>query len=469
LIHINWGKAMLSQAKRGRALPPLRYLIGSLVWTLFQFDPLLGQGLSEDIPTTDLGAKPENASAIVVTIQDKDSEQESIQFWVENLDASSSLDRRRAEQALLAAGPSILESLPKRVPGHSIEAAERLTRVREILSAQKDAAVKPSSQGFISLSGVKTFGAALEKIGLEAGVSFHHSIDENDPIEMVSQSLPFWHALDLLLDQKKLDINFYGGGSKTLQLVRRRDGRPSRVDSADYRSVFRLEPISVSAKRTLRQTALGGVNIALEVCWEPQVTPIGISFPLQKLKATLDSGGILLPQRSGGTVDVATTSEIAFAECNLPLQLPSGKSERIVSLKGIMRTMIPGPKKRFEIPLLSGSGEMTIDAMTVSLDAVKETDQLYQVAISIDLVEAGRSLESHRQWVFENRVFLERQDGTSIEHLGFEILRQTESGFGVSYLFNIKSDPSVLTLVYESPTSVSSKDIEFELKEIPLP
>lgn len=393
----------------------------------------------------------------------------SISVWVDELDAPLSSDRRQAELALLAAGPSILGDLPESVPGHSTEASERLRRVRQVLMEQSSALKNPIGQGLVSISGMTTFGSALECLGLETGVTFRHSQDPSESIDLISQPLPFWHVLDLLLDQKKLDVNFYGGGPQTLQLVSRRKGRPSRVDAADYRSVFRFEPISVSAKRTLRQSGLGGINVAIEVCWEPQVTPIGISFPLQKLKATLDQGGVLLPQESGGTVDVATTSEIAFAECNLPLQLPSGRSETIASLQGVMQAMIPGPSKQFNIPLAGGSGEVRIDAMTVRLDGLRENDQLYQVVLSVALDDAGRSLESHRQWAFGNRVFLERQDGSRIENLGFEVLRQTDSGFGVSYLFSMDEDPATLTLVYESPTSVSSQEIEFELKDIPLP
>ena len=131
--------------------------------------------------------------------------------------------------------------------------------------------------------------------------------------------------------------------------------------------------------------------------------------------------------------------------------------------------MIPSESKKFEIPLVGGSGEVTIDAMTVTLDSVTQNEDLFQVRFSVELKDAGRSLESHRQWVYENRVYLQRQDGSRLEHLGFEVLRQTDSGFSVNYLFNLDQGPQNVSLIYESPTSVSSAEFEFELKEIPLP
>lgn len=397
------------------------------------------------------------------------AKKKSIQKWIDGLDAATSSERRRAEQALIAAGPGILNELPLSIPGQSPEAAERLARVREMLTASR-IETDPGILGTrISLAGLETFGAALERLGLDTGVSFHHGLNDSDSIELASPELTFWHTLDLLLDQKNLDINFYGGGPQTLQLIRRQKGRPSRVDSADYRSIFRLEPTAVGSRRTLRQTGLGGINVAVEVSWEPQITPIGISFPLQKLRATLDDGSVLLPQQSGGTVDVSTTPQIAFAECNLPLQLPNGRPQKIVSLEGVMRSMLPGSSKRFEIPLVGGTREVTLDSMTVTLEQLQENNEIYQVVLGVELVDAGRSLESHRQWVFENRVFVERADGSTVEHLGFEVLRQSDTGFGVSYLFSIDEALNELRLIYESPTSVSSQEIEFELKEIPLP
>ena len=116
-----------------------------------------------------------------------------------------------------------------------------------------------------------------------------------------------------------------------------------------------------------------------------------------------------------------------------------------------------------------GTGKVTIDEMTVSLDSIRQNNELYQLVISVELENAGRALESHRQWIFENNLFLKRKDGSRVEHLGYEVLQQTESGVSLSYLFDLDGGPESLSLVYQSPTSVSSNEVKFQLKEIPLP
>lgn len=326
-----------------------------------------------------------------------------------------------------------------------------------------------AEQSLVSLADASSFDEALEILGLDTELIFKHPLRGTELIESIPEPLPFWAALDRLLDQKQLDVDFYGGGSGTLNLVRRQPGRLSRSGAAAYCSVFRIEPISVTSKRTVRQAGLSGVSLAIEISWEPQVRPIGLAFPLQEIRAMLDDGSVLLPQQSGGTIEVSTNSEIAFAECRLPLQLPEGRPRRIESLKGVIQTMLPGIRQRFEIPLSGEFNSVTIDAMTVRVGDVRQQDQLQQVSLEVELEDAGRSLESHRRWVLENRAFLQKEDGTQLSHLGFEVLSQSDSGFRVNYLFNLSDGAHRATLIYESPTSVATREIEFEIKEIELP
>ena len=432
-----------------------------VAWVLTVMEPLAAQSRSSLDPSVLNADEPEPVS-------DQEN-MERVERWVDSLGASSSIERRRAERSLLEAGPSILPWLPEKLTTESAEANERLARIRKILLSQRQETQSFATSTMIDFSGVSKFGEALERLGLDTGVTFSHPIDEESLIEPISATLPFWHALDLLLDQKELDVNFYGGSRNEIQLIRRRDERPSRVDSAAYSSMYRIEPVSVNARRTLRSDELGGMSVAVEISWEPQLTPIGLTFPLQELELILDDGATLKPQASGGTIDVATTSELAFSECSLPFQLPSGRPHKISSLHGVVRALVPSRPAEFQIPLISGTGKVTIDEMTVSLDSIRQNNELYQLVISVELENAGRALESHRQWIFENNLFLKRKDGSRVEHLGYEVLQQTESGVSLSYLFDLDGGPESLSLVYQSPTSVSSSEVKFELKEIPLP
>ena len=107
--------------------------------------------------------------------------------------------------------------------------------------------------------------------------------------------------------------------------------------------------------------------------------------------------------------------------------------------------------------------------MTVQVEAVRRDGPLHEIRLSVELDEAKRSLESHRHWIFENEVYVVEKDGNKAQHLGFEVYRQTESGVGVGYLFDLGDNADDSTLVYRSPTSVVDNEVPFVIQDIPLP
>ncbi len=387
--------------------------------------------------------------------------------WVDQLDAASLSKRKAAEKSLIAAGPEALEFLPEAKPGSSIEAAERLARVRKTLLSMRTES--QSAAITVRLDEVSTLGEALEAISRDSGIEFEHNANESIAIESVSTPLSFWHALDLVLDQAELDINFYAGDRGTLALVPREDERPSRVDSAAYSGVYRIEPISIMAARVLNRPSQNRLNIRIEIAWEPRMTPIGLSIPVDQLSGKLDDSDTLLPQSTADTIDIATSSDIAFSEVFVPMELPSGKPRKIESLSGVIRAMLPGKKQFFELNLAEPNVEQKIDAMTVRIEQVRRNGPLHEVRLAVELEDASRSLESHRHWIFENPVYIIRADGSRADHLGYEVFRQTKSGVGAGYLFDLGESIGKSKLVYESATAVVNNEVEFVIQDILLP
>ncbi|MDG2224316.1 MAG: hypothetical protein P8L85_23240 [Rubripirellula sp.] len=389
--------------------------------------------------------------------------------WVDELDASSLSKRRAAEKALVEAGPAALEFLPEEKSGVSPEAMERLLRVREILQSIRTEKEMSADSVEIRLDKVSTLRDALEAISLESRVEFEYRVDESTPVAPVKSPLPFWHAVDYVLDQAQLDINFYGGGQGTLELVPREEGRPSRVDSAAYAEVYRIEATSVNSRRNLRQPILSGLNVSLEISWDPRLTPIGLTVPIDQLAGQLDDESALEPQDSGANIDISTNSNIAFSEFFLPLKLPSGRPGKIESLTGVLRALLPGKRQLFELPLSGADQKKKIDSMELEIESVRENGPLHEVRLLIQLDDAGRSLESHRQWIFQNDVYVRRKDGSRADHLGFEVFRQSDKGVGIGYLFDLGEAVNESTLVYQSPTVVVPSEIPFIIQDITLP
>ena len=389
--------------------------------------------------------------------------------WVDELDAPSLSTRKAAEKSLIEAGADALEFLPESKTGFSIEAAERLARVRKALKAMRTETETRSESISIHLKDVSTLGEALEAISRDSGIEFEHEADESLAVAPVEAPLSFWHAVDLVLDQTNLDINFYGGDRGTLQLIARNPDRPSRVDAAAYTGVYRIEPTSVTSRRSLNQPSLSGLNVSVEISWEPRLTPIGLTIPISQLTGRLNDDAILSPQESGETIDVATNSDIAFSEFYLPMKLPAGQPDKIETLSGIIRALLPGKRQTFELPLAEQNSKKTLDAMTVQIEAVRKNGPLHEIRLGVELQDAERSLESHRHWIFENEVYIKRKDGSRADHLGYEVYRQTESGVGIGYLFDLGDAVEQSTFVYESPTAVVPNEVPFVIQDIALP
>ncbi|MFK8114131.1 MAG: hypothetical protein AB8B91_18155 [Rubripirellula sp.] len=450
----------------------IQHRFGSLGSSLRRTRPLVVTLLAVTIPMhLSLSQEPGEAateSSEVVAADSIDLKSDVLE-WVDELDAPSLSKRKEAEQKLIQAGPQVLEFLPESRVGVSIEASERLTRVRKALKSMRTKAETKSGVISIRLSDVRTLGEALEAISRDSGIEFECDADEAMAVSPVDAPLTFWHAIDLVLDQTNLDINFYGGDTGTLQIVARNPERPSRVDSAAYTGVYRIEPTSVTSRRSLNQPNLSGLNISVEISWEPRLTPIGLTIPIAQLTGRLDDDAVLKPQESGETIDIATNSDIAFSEFYLPMKLPAGQPEKITALSGIIRALLPGKEQVFELPLKEANSKKTIDSMTVQVEAIRKNGPLHELRIAVELQDADRSLESHRHWIFENEVYVKRKDGSRAEHLGYEVFRQTASGVGIGYLFDLGDVVGESTFIYQSPTAVVPNEVPFVIQDIALP
>lgn len=401
--------------------------------------------------------------------EDPPIDRDDVLDWIDDLDASSLARRKAAEAALIQAGAGVLEMLPESDEGISLEAAGRLRRVRKALRELAAKAESRTEAVEVRLDDVSTLGEALEAISRDSGVEFEFQGNAGTPIEPIPIALSFWHAVDYVLDQAKLDINFYGGDRETLQLIPRDAKRPSRVDSAAYAGVYRIEPTSVTARRSLVSPDLSGLNVSLEISWQPGMTPIGLTIPIRQLVGRLDEGSLLRPQASGEQIDVAATADLATSEFFVPLQLPAGRPDKISSMTGIIHALLPGPTKLFEIETDSADRRVSQGAMTVSIEDVRPNGPLHEFRVGVELADAGRALESHRQWIYENEAYVEMPDGSRADHLGYEVYRSSKNGIGIGYLFDIGDSAEGTKLKYRSPTSVVPNEVAFVIQDIALP
>jgi hypothetical protein len=362
-----------------------------------------------------------------------------------------------------------LPFLPKEGAPLPLEVAQRLERVRARIAKETAKAEVQKNVGDVRLGDAATLAEALEAISRDSGIEFEHSARDETPIEPYTAPLPFWHAVDYVLDQTDLDIDFYASEASTLSLRPRMDNRPSRVESAAYAGVYRLEPTMVTSRRVLTDATLSGMNVELAISWKPDANPVGISLPLGQIKARIGNGITIGPQEAEGTIDIAPSNDLATTTIQLPLVLPGGRPPEIESLSGQIASMLPGAEKSFEFPLKQGVQSQTAEYVTVRLEEIRKNGPLHEIRLGVEYKSAGKAMESHRGWLLGNKIHVELADGTRQEHLGYELFRHNESGIGIGYMFDIGESVGETKLIYLTPTAVIENTIDFVIQDIPLP
>ena len=107
----------------------------------------------------------------------------------------------------------------------------------------------------------------------------------------------------------------------------------------------------------------------------------------------------------------------------------------------------------------------------MTLESTEVEEQVWKVNVVLDYPGEGAAFESYRQGLFNNRLWLQKADGSRFEHNGGFSNTSADAGkLGFEYLFvDAPGKPSDYQLVYETPSEVKIIPLEFEFKDVPLP
>ncbi|MEZ6090420.1 MAG: hypothetical protein R3C05_20845 [Pirellulaceae bacterium] len=414
------------------------------------------------VAQSDDGASPDETSLAT-----------QVEQLVIRLDARSLNERQRAERELIQLGPAILKLLPRENDAPSAETRQRLRRIRtELEKVQSSTSIDATP---VTIKQATSVGDALKQITRQTQVEFAGDFNPAAPIDVDVDRIPFWNALDEVLDLSALDVDPFGGVDRSLKLVPRQEGRPDRKLAA-YSGVFRIEPINIVARRDLRQSSLNGLELMIDIAWEPRLTPIGLTLPLKEFGAKLDTGKSLQLQESAETAEAMPRVGVSSTQTTIPFQLPEGRPFAIDTLSGRIDALLPGPIKIFDFDLKQESFT-TQDAgdVKVLVESVTANGDLHEVRLNVKFGDADRALESHRGWVFDNPAFIiatddiEETSPPRIENLGYQMYRQSSEEIGIGYLFDLGGDPEKYVFRYQTPSSIIRSEVRFTLHDIPLP
>ena len=366
-------------------------------------------------------------------------------------------------------GHRAIAFFPSITPQTPAEVKERLGRVKSAFEKAIAAAAADPSR--ITLSGKHSLADAFAALEQQSGNQVTGYDGRDGTVEVDFKDTRYWEAIDQLLDQVDLNINIYGGEANTLVLSTRADGEIPRFGNAVYEGVFRFEPQRVAARRDFRNPMIGGLDLTLNVTWEPRVRPISLQQQLEGIQAVDDQGEAIEVAPSRRVANTRIDTGMSGVELGIPLSLPNRKAQKIASLKGTLTALVPGGQEEFEFTDLAESRDVERQkaGVTVVYERLRRNQALYEVRIRVRFEEAGQALRSNYSWIFENEAFVLDADGEKFDNLNPYFNRNDETEIGVVYLFALPDGPEGCRFIYRTPASILRLQVEYELNDIELP
>jgi hypothetical protein len=421
-------------------------------------------------------ARAQQADSIDAALKDR------VLQLIDRLDAPTPAARETATTSLIKLGPKIVPLLPDPATVKSTERKARLERIRAALRKAEDDVNINATKVTIEGKGIR-LSEALQQLQKQSG-NVITDLREQLGAEITNPSLDldlkdkvFFEALDEIVRQAQVGTSYFtGDGSIGITGGASSDAPASTPAPAvkplrQYSGPFRIELQQLNLSRDF-QTGVAIAQIRLEAAWEPRLRPMLLALKADQLKVRDDQGKEVKPQVAMAADEVVVRPENPVAEINLNLEAPERAAKKIGSLLVKADVTIPAGIRVFTFPRLDQK-DVTIKQEDVSV-TLKETEvdeQVWKVNVELTYPGEGPAFESYRQGLFNNRLWLQRADGSRFAHNGGFSNTSTDGGkLGFEYLFvDAPGKPANYQLIYETPSKVITIPLEFEFKDIPLP
>ena len=395
---------------------------------------------------------------------------------VRQLDAPEAAQRAKAEEALLALGPEILDLLPQLDPQESPQAAVCLARIREQLERRlAESVLQPS---VVTLPDAQLpYWEVFQRIYQQTGNRFQLRSDVQEWTKRMSYSAkaekkPFWPLLDHLLDQAGLTLSLYPADSGDAPIVvPRPEHERARSMGVCYVGPLRIAPHRIVAQREYRSRLGDHLVLVFEVAWEPRLQPVVLRLPHQTLEAKDDQGRSLLPSRPEAQSIVPVKAAQHAAELEVRLSLPERSASRLETVRGQLWATLPGAMQRFRFSQLSTAQNQSQRraGATVTVRDVRKEGSAWLVEVLLRYDRPSEAFQSHYHWFYRNRAVLQSDDGQTLTNSGVEPFRHTDSEIGLRYTFEGVESVDKYTFIYDAPGLLLTHQFPFALQKLPLP
>ena len=422
------------------------------------------------------GPRPSRAQVSDAALKDR------VAQLVERLGGPKVEARAAAEKSLIDLGPKVLPFLPETGDKTKPEVAERLERVREALRQKEEVTNFDASKVTLQGKGIR-LTEAIKAVQTQTG-NLVTDLREQNGMEATNPALdldladrPFFEALDAIAAQAGLTITAYtGDGSIGLTAgpmaePAKPDAPPKAKPMIAYPGPYRVLFKQMVVARDL-QTGAGTANAQFEVAWEPRLRPMLLALKSEDVKVTDDKGAAVAPQVMEEAGETPLRAADCAVEMNVNLAAPDRAAQKLASLQVKAALTVPSGIKAFRFPSLAANEvKQKQGDITVTLESTEVDEQVWKVGVVIQYPEGGPEFGSYRQGLFNNRIWLQKADGSRFAHNGgFNNTGADAGKISFEYLFvDAPGKPADHQLVYEAPSKVVPIPLVFEFKDVPLP
>ena len=397
---------------------------------------------------------------------------------VERLGDDDEAERQRAEEALIELGPRVL-SLLETPEGAEANVEERLGRIREAIEEAGPATNLGPSRITMDAREVR-LSEVLRELQRQSGNrltdlrEIYGQDAANPALDLEIVDLPFLEALDRVAEDAGLSTVFFTGDGTIGLLNAEGMGAEMYEGGGDvptvYPGPFRVTLDQVAAQHDLA-TGARSANVRMVVCWEPRLRPMLLSLDVSDIAIVDDRGETVEPAVTDETGTVVLRPENPAAEFNLNMTAPDRMAQRLARVKVAASVTVPAANEVFRLDLAEPTSREKQGEVSVSLGGVEVDGYVWKVDVEVAYSGNSEAFETYRQGLFNNRIWLQRPDGSRFDQNGgFNQIGGTDSTMAFQYLFvDAPGAPADYQLVYETPGKIETIPLEFEFEDVPLP
>ncbi|QDV33358.1 hypothetical protein [Tautonia plasticadhaerens] len=398
---------------------------------------------------------------------------------VDRLESEDGDERDQAEEALVKLGARILPLLPEADEDSGDDLRERLSRIRASLEGGASEKNLGASLVTIVGEGIR-LSEVLQELQRQSGNRISdlrelYGQDATNPaLDLQLEEMPFLEALDRVAAQAGLTTAFFTGDETIGLLAGGAMGEEMAEEGGEaptvYTGPFRVTLNQVASQHDLA-TGTRSANAQMVLVWEPRLRPMLLTLDVSDVEIVDDRGEAVEPTVTEESGTVVLRPENPAAEMNLNMTAPDRSAQKLGRLKVRATVTVPAANQVFRLDLAGADAKEERGPVSIAVGDVEVDGFVWKVDVGIEYEGGSEAFESYRQGLFNNRIWLQRPDGSRFEHNGgFNQLGASDNAMAFEYLFvDAPGEPSDYQLVYETPGAVATIPLEFEFTDVPLP